>query len=371
MKIMFIAYHDIKSEARSQDILKLARQLGDEVILFSPWKPFEDDPKVKFIQACKGKRKYFCFIKEAIKAIKDENPDILILHDNYTAAILRWLYKQKKDIFIIYDTSELYIDIKPKSLKQLIALHMNYFEKKYLKYANIVIAANNERAEIMKNYFHLKKPPIVFDNIHRIEDKYDINEYNRKYGYLFNKNINTFYIAYAGGIGRSRMTFELAEVVGKLGDEYQLIILGNYNPKDKKNFDLMIKKNRFSNIAYLGFVPRDEWKYILSKSHISVVAFSQDTINNIYCASGKLYESLFEGKPVLTSTNPPLKRLCDKYKIGVSTNDFLEGILELKKNYEYYCKNVKLYINTLNYERRIEDLARMVKKELIRWKGDI
>lgn len=358
---MFIAYHDIRTEARSQEILECAKRLGDTTVFVSYSEPFES-VGVKSILTSKGKRRYFAFIRDAIKSIRHENPDIIVLHDNYTAAILRWVYKYRKDIRIIYDSSELYIDGKPKSFKELVARHMRYFEKKYLKHADFVIAANIERAMIMKDYFNLTKLPIVFDNIHRIDDEYDITECDSKYHYLFNDNV--FYIVYAGGIHKERMTFEITHAVGTLGNKYRLIILGSANPKDKEEFDLMITKKEFSNIFYLGFIPRDEWRYILQRSHISVSAFDQDTVNNIYCASGKLYESLFEGKPILTSTNPPLKRICNDYRVGISTDNFLEGILELEKHYDEYCKNVEQYIATLNYEDRINALAEKIKEKL-------
>ena len=57
-----------------------------------------------------------------------------------------------------------------------IAHIMQVFENRNLKYADIVISANMERSKIMKEYFKLKSLPIVFDNIHKINDKYDIEE---------------------------------------------------------------------------------------------------------------------------------------------------------------------------------------------------
>lgn len=361
MKVMFIVYHDLITEARSQEILEVAKRIGNETVLVSYSKPF-DYTEIKLITTGKGERRYFKFIQESIQAIKEEKPDIIILHDNYTAAILQWVYKNRKDIYIIYDSSELYIDGKPKTFKEFVARHMRYFEKKYLKYADVVIASNIERAKIMKKYFNLKERPIIFDNVHLIEDEFDIVECDKKYGHLFNKK--DFYIVYAGGISKRRMTFELAEAVGSLGCKYSLIILGSTNPKDKLEFDLMIEKNSYNNVKVLGFIPRNEWRYILSKSHISVSVFSQDTVNNINCSSGKLYESLFEGKPVLTSTNPPLKRICNLYGVGISTDDFRSGILQLEANYDEYRNNVKLYIENLDYHGRIDRLVEQLKEKI-------
>ncbi len=361
MKVMFIVYHDIKVEARSQEILEVAKNLGSETVFVSYSKPF-DEGSCKCILTGKGKRNYFSFIKNSIKAIKNENPDIIILHDNYTAVILRWLHKYRKKIFVIYDSSELYIDRKPKSLKTFIAMHMNYFEKKYLRYANIVIAANVERAEIMKNYFHLNVTPIVFDNAHKIDDLYDTQACDKKYDKFFSDD--AFCVLYGGGIGKPRMTFELAKAVGNLGNNYRLIIAGQSSESEKKQLYSMIKSNNYNNIFYLGFIPRNEWRYLLKKSEISVSVFTQDTVNNINCASGKIYESIFEGTPILTSENPPFKRICKNYGVGVSTIDFTNGILELQKNYQSYRKNVESYAKNLNVEDRIDLLIKTLKEKI-------
>lgn len=361
MKVMFIVYHDIRTNARSQEILECAKRLGDDTIFVSYSKPFNDSG-CKCILTGKGKRDYFAFINDSIKAIKVENPNIVILHDNYTAAILRWVHKHRKNIYVIYDSSELYIDQKYKSLKMIIASHMKYFEKKYLRYANIVIAANVERANIMKDYFELNETPLVFDNMYRVHDNYDVLECNKKYGHLFSDDV--FCIVYAGGIGKSRMTFELAEAVGNLGNNYRLVVVGQSTDAEKKQFYSLIKDRSLNNIFYLGFIPRNEWRYLLNRANISVSVFAQDTVNNIYCASGKLYESLFEGTPILTSENPPLKLICNEYKVGVSNINFEEGILELNKNYNYYCKNVQTYIGTLDIKERIDTLVNIINKKI-------
>jgi len=361
MKVMFIVYHDIRTNARSQEILECAKRLGDDTIFVSYSKPFNDFG-CKCILTGKGKRDYFTFIRDSIKAIKVENPNIVILHDNYTAAILRWLHKRRKNIYVIYDSSELYIDRKYKSLKMIIANHMKYFEKKYLRYANIVIAANIERANIMKEYFELNETPLVFDNMRRIHDNYDVLECNKKYGHLFSDD--TFCIVYAGGIRKPRMTFELAEAVGNLGYDYRLVVVGPSNDAEKKQFYSLIKGRSFNNVFYLGFIPRNEWRYMLNRANISVSVFAQDTVNNINCASGKLYESLFEGTPILTSENPPLKLICNEFKVGVSNNCFEKGILELNHNFNFYCKNVQTYIKTLNTKERIYTLIKIINEKI-------
>lgn len=360
MKSMFIVYHDLKTEARSQEILEVSKLIG-ETTLVSFSKP-NNSSGFKFIETGKGKRNYFKFLWGSLRAIWNERPDVLILHDNYTSVLLMISRIISKKIFIVYDSSELYIDRKNTSWKLKLASHMNYFEKKFIKNANIVIAANIERANIMYDYFKLRKKPIIFDNIHMISENYDQFICETKYSnYLVD---DVFNIVYGGGIAKHRFTYELAEAVGRLGSKYQLIVVGSATNIEVQRFEKFLSEKKFTNVAYLGFLPRDEWRFLLSNSKLSISAFTQDNLNNKYCASGKLYESLFEGTPILTSENPPLKRICEEYKVGISTSDFYNGILEIGGNYEYYCENVKSFIKTLDYGSRIEQLAMKIKNDI-------
>ena len=59
--------------------------------------------------------------------------------------------------------------------------------------------------------------------------------------------------------------------------------------------------------------------------------------------------------------NPPLKKLCENHKVGISTSDFLYGITELKKHYVFYKNNVEAYIKTIDYDNRLQKYADNLK----------
>jgi glycosyltransferase involved in cell wall biosynthesis len=239
---------------------------------------------------------------------------------------------------------------------------LRVIEKKNLRFADVIIAANIERATIMKKYFSLKNLPIVFDNIHKIEDAYDESLCNEKYSHLFTDK--DFFAVYGGGVNKTRFTYELAEAFHRLGEGYRLLVFGAATEKEKSDFREYISSKKITNVLYLGMLPRNEWRYFLSKAKISISAFLQDTPNNIFCASGKLYEGLFEGTPVLTSANPPFQRICNTYGVGVSTNDFYVGVLELQKNYEQYLQKVNSYILTIEIGNRITDLYHSIMEKM-------
>lgn len=362
MKSMFIAYKNLNISIRTKEMLICTEKISSNNILVSPSK-FQDNSLTRSIETKGGYFKYYYFVRESIKCIKKYEPDWIVLNDNQTMIILVWLYLTKKKIIIFYDSAELYIGWRSGTIKEFIAMFMRILEKKYLRYADVVFAANEERAKIMKDYYCLPRKPYVFDNIHRINDEYDLVSCNKKYKNMFENG--EFVIAYSGGISHQRMTYMLVDAVGKLGKGFSLIIIGQAEIQEKKRVDKLIADNRYGNINYLGFVSLGELRYILSRADVSASMYLQDTINNINCASGKVYEGMFEGTPILTSENPPLMRLCNQYNVGVSNNDFKNGIIQIRSNYSYYFNNVRDYIKSINYDKRIELNIDVMKGELI------
>jgi hypothetical protein len=354
MKILFVVYHDLNIEARSKETLEALKKLGDvSLVTFAiPSNEETVDINVSFYSKFLPGIRYLLFLSKAKRVMRKVKPDMIVLHD--CSLLIPYIKNKFPKSIIVYDQSELYIDRKPKSIKGLVLKMIDKIDKKYIKYSDITISANKERAEIMKGYYDLNKQPIVFDNMHRIDDEYNVGELDEKYGKYF--KFDSFYIVYAGGIHERRKTYELIRAVGTLGHKYRLIIAGSA-PEGLSKFNRVLNENNFENINYVGFIPRSEWKYLLNKANISVVAFAMDVVNNIYCASGKMYESLFEGTPILTSENPPLKRICSEFSVGVSRSSFTEGILELESKFKFFKKNSLNFKNLVDYEGRIERLA--------------
>lgn len=374
-KIVYAVYHDTNKEERSKELLNCCRKMG-QVDFISYAIPREiTDIRMHLI----NKRSIFAlitFIKTTKKVIKEVQPDYVVLHDNDCSAIIPFVKKQHKDMKIIYDSSELYIKRKTKLyteskkkkfwgtdgiliwLKQKCTSFRAYYEKKYLKDADVVLAANYERAKIMQEYFSLNTLPIIFDNIHRIDDDFDEVICRNKFDNIVDKN--RFNILFGGGLSEERKTFDYIKAVNKLDDRINLIIAGSASNVAKKRYDEIIKKNGSHKLHYVGFVSRAELKYLMRVSQASVVVFDKNSFNTLYCASGKCYESLFEGTPILASENPPLKRLCSEEHIGVSNDDYTQGIIQLIDNYAYYEEAVKKYIHRLDYEGRKERLVNQI-----------
>lgn len=376
MKVVYTVYHDCNKEERSKEILTCCEILG-EVHFVSYAEPNEYNKRSTKIHLIDKKSPIALlhFIFKAKQVIKKEMPDIVVLHDCDCSVLLPYVKKVSPHSKIVYDSSELEIPMKNTKpyrrnngilirIKSALTAFRVRYEKKYLKLSDVVIAANIERAKIMKDYFGLKSIPIVFDNMHKIKDDYELSECDKKYGFL--SADGKFNILFAGGIDEERQTFDFVNAVLSLNDSFRLIVVGSASAVAIKKFNNIIRNSNAENkIVYLGMVPRRELKYLIQHSQTSVVVFDKNSYNTLYCASGKLYESLFEGCPILCSENPPLKRICESCGVGVSTDNFSMGIEKIKNNYDIYRLNVDKYISNLKYDERVSILTDLIRREIL------
>lgn len=358
-KILFAVYDNYTHDERAMETIRALKKIGKLIVV--SYEKNNNDSEIKSVITGNGKRKYLSYKKELKKAYTNHKPDVVFLHDYYNAFFIKWLKKHNQKVVIGYDSSELYIDRgNYKSINGIKQKLLIKQELKNLNKADFIIAANIERAQIMKKAYNLNEIPAIIDNVHKICDEIDYKICEEKYGKLFEKNVNA--VLYCGGISEARCTFKLVEAIEELGKNYKLIIAGQSTNENRERLSKIYEKSKTKNFTYIGYISRSELKYLLQKSKISISAFDMNNVNNKYCASGKIYESIFENTPILTSENPPLKRICDEYKIGISTHNFKNGIIEIVNNYDYYVNNVIKYKNSLNYKDRSKMIENKIRK---------
>lgn len=112
-----------------------------------------------------------------------------------------------------------------------------------------------------------------------------------------------------------------------------------------------------TNVKILPRMDQDHLKYFIENSQVGMVTYHQHDLNNKYCASGKIYEFLFEGKPVVTSTNPPLADFCGKYGIGIAEDNYEQAIRTIAKRYDEWQQAVKNFTARVHVEKNNEKLA--------------
>ena len=79
--------------------------------------------------------------------------------------------------------------------------------------------------------------------------------------------------------------------------------------------------------------------------NVGIVSYSNKNINNRLCASGKIYEYISLGIPVIVSNNLPLRNLVNLYNIGSVVNcdqNFFKNYLQNIDNYNESIQNFPL-----------------------------
>jgi len=361
-KICMFLYGEIEHDGR---VRRAAESLGRvfEVIVFS----VDSDKKckgvnfaIKYISLPNIKFKLFkilrhlvFWLKVYLKVIKF-HPSAIYAHDYFTifpCYIIAYLLKVK----IIYDSHELIIPDKSKR-KYLRNFFWYLLEKCVINRIDLIITANNERANIMHNYYNLKKRPVTIRNIPRATKKnIDIEKIFCLYPQLLDVE-NSIKIVYQGSISLERGIDKFILAMKYLKCNFKLLLIGS--GPDIEIIKQLVENNGLNRrVFFLGKIPIEHVFGILKICEIGVVTYSYKGLNNIYCAPNKIYEYAQANLPIITTCQPTLKYIINKYKIGMLIDRYKEN------NNEVLVKNISKVIKNLvnNLEKYRKNIPKFVQ----------
>ncbi|WP_414838617.1 glycosyltransferase [Carnobacterium sp. TMP28] len=359
MKVLVLSFGIKEFDGRLNELCNIASKLGQKrVVCFT-----KNESNKKYLLSKNkhlGLKNYIRFIVKSLKTAKEMNGfDILLLDNMFSTIpgmIIKHLYRPK---YVIQDVRELYFY---RDIKNTTGKLFSFFETKSMKKADIVLCANKYRAQIMFEHYKLKKIPVIFENIRFLNGNYDEKTLQIKYHDLFNYKYN---IINTGGFSLSRKTAELITSMENISNDIGLYIVGEGTIKDREAIEKIMLEKKINNVVLLGKVPMDELRYLLRQSDLGIVSYHQNDLNNFYCASGKIYEYLAEGIPIVTTENLPLKNFCLENKVGIADDSFVKGIVNITNNLDYYKKQVSDYIINISPEINNEEVAKHILKELL------
>lgn len=247
------------------------------------------------------------------------------------------LFKGKKYLASLYELNDnrMYINNK-------IAEHC--------RNAFILFEPEYNRACIARSWMKLSKTPSVIPN--------------KPLGHPLKRNLpcvhkeyfeNKFTILYQGLVIEERKIDAYCEAVAEMPD-VQLIVLGNgYGAEEYRNS----LKQRFSYVKFIDFVRPPAHLNVTSNAQIGIVTYDYSTLNTIFCAPNKVWETAGFGIPMIANDIPGLADTVGKFHAGlcVDTEDaqaIKNAIVEIKTNYQHYSQgaldlyqsvDVKLLIN--------------------------
>ena len=324
MNILMILFGNIENDGRVlRTIDTLKKKFDITIYSHCDQENFEIN-KTKLIKrkSPNYKKNFFeliLFTVQLFKIFFKKKYDIIYLHDFYLALPVKLIsfFSSSK---IIYDAHELIVPDKENKRN-----YKDYFfyllEKVSIKKFNLIIAANKERAMIMKKHYGLKKIPEIVKNIPRdtIKNKLLTRSYLEKKFEIFKNNKGLFFV-YQGLINPKRNIEKIVMNLSKIQNS-QVLLIGSGNKKYIKYLKNLFIKNSVKNIYFFGDLDLKTLYSILNISDFGIISYSNTNLNNKYCAPNKLYEYALFNLPMITTDQILFKRTFEKYKIGMIHNE--------------------------------------------------
>jgi len=249
------------------------------------------------------------FIRQSI-----QNRGSLIYAHDYFMAFPGWLAAKLTRSKFIYDAHELII---PNGNEKMGRRQKIFYllESWVVRRASRVVAANKERAELMKDYYSLKQTPLVIRNIPPISEREPLGEYSSVLE-RYEQPANRIKLVYQGDMSLERGLKKFILAFKYLPEDFCLFLIGGGADVTRIE-ELIQKENLTDRIFMLGKVPRNMLPSLLLHFDIGIISYPYKGLNNIYCAPNKLYEYAQAGLPVIATGQPPLKYYVESYEIGL------------------------------------------------------
>lgn len=320
MKVAYVLHGDFKLLSRVKRQIKALSKANFDIDLydgiFSQNKIFNSEKSnIRFflIKQTKSPLLNFYFLIEfnlrvSFAIIRIKSYKIIICRELSTllSGFLVKFFNSK--VKLIYDSNELSVELHRGFKKKI----WKFLEGIFIKKCDLIIHAEENRL----TFFNILYPNLNINQI--VQPNYV--EYSPN---LFNKKINNNIInaIYFGGIGPHRNLEELIKVFSEFsninltlmgfGDQYFIDklkkIIHQYNAEDKISFAEPIDDSKI-NESFVNY-------------HIGIAFYPNTNFNNWYCAPNKVYQYIQNNMTVLTTNNPPLVDLIQKYKIGAYVNE--------------------------------------------------
>lgn len=362
MNILFLSDYG-KSDTRTRAFIHIMRALGKTVCV-TKWVA-EKTPDVDMpgdITVKGGARGLPDFVRASLSAARALGTVDVLYIDNRMATIPGRIIAQRyHPKLTIQDAKEFYILSETHHLVGKLGC---LFEDASLRKADVVLCANQYRAEAMQKAFKLRECPYVFENVFTLsfDENFDAAKVKAQYGQIFQAHRFTFISS--SGCMLARTTDCLVMAMEQFRDQAQLLLVGRNTQADEQKIRDIVAQKQLANVHILGGVDKNTLKWLVQSSDAGIAIYGKHDSNNLYCASGKIYEFLSEGLPIMTSDNPPLMDFCRKTKTGCASDNYVDALQDIMEHYATYRHNVAQYMQAFDMQTAWRETEQMLRKRL-------
>ena len=272
-----------------------------------------------------------------------------------------WLAARISGARFVYDAHELIIP--EKDLQQSRRDRFFYRSENWaVTRAELVIAANGERAKCMEEHYHLTSTPLVISNIPPMpKEILGPKGTDEKYPVLRRLDPAEIRLVYQGDMSLDRGIGKFVTAMKALDGRFRLFLVGG-GPDIEKLKQIAMKDEVQDRVVFLGKVPRDHLHDILKKCDVGVVTYPDKGLNNIFCAPNKIYEYAQAGLPMISSSNPTVEAVFARFGVGKISHNPAADIPELCAHLDEYRGKIQPFLNANRWDGEARKLNAAYQK---------
>lgn len=365
-RIFFLSYGVLGHDGRLSELLRSVEALGTVHLLSLQLDDLVEGGvssrsalRVKDLQQRRNAFTQFKFLLLSIwTSWRYRKPDILFVDDLMSCVAALLILPILRPKIIVQDSREFYFGRKMIRGGVIFLLAERILYRK----ADLIVCANEERADLMKVIYQLNERPFVFENIRRLpgeklakslsESENDLTEPERP-----------IRIVSTGGCSVARGTINLIQSAAVVQGVH-LTIVGKGSDFDYGQVVQFIRSHQIGNVEVVERLPYDQLYRYISGFDIGAVEYHQDDLNNIFCASGKIFEYTSAGLPVVCTPNISLQSVCRRYGIGEASNDMTANIQLVKGDLSRFKERALAFGEIVNPETNRDRLCASIRTAL-------
>jgi len=266
--------------------------------------------------------------------------DIIALILGYLSTLFTHRNKRPK---LVYDAHEFEMarNTRRSAFRKFV---LRKTEKFLMKRSALSIMVNDIIADEVQKLHKLKTRPLVIRNI---PPYWEIDEAmckvrREEFAKALNTNTESFFVMYHGGIQNDRGIEMLIKAVAKNKAIYGIVMGFAFKDEYLNGLKSLAKElGAGERVLFHDAVPIEVlWQYV-GAADVGLVLLKNVCLNHYYCLPNKFFENIQSLNPVIVSDFPELKRIVQKYDIGMICNE--NDVDEVNKCIEQLRTDKDLY----------------------------
>lgn len=283
---------------------------------------------------------------------------LFYLQDYYSTLIgyLIGFFSKKK---IIYDAHELLLRRKKEKVSFRDNLFI-YWERKIIIKVFYIITANEERMRILKWVYKVPNITHVLNiTSATIPSKIELKKMTDK---------EEIIMVYQGVLTEERNLSFFIYILLKLPSSVKLMLIGD-GPSEQYYHELAKSLSLSDRIIFTGRISNAQMLDKLRKCHIGIIAYPFTDLNNIYCSPNKIFEYATLCLPMLSTSQPFIKKIFNRYNIGETfeennASSFISSFDNLFHNTSMLTEEFTTFLVDYNFKNESLKIEKVISMAL-------